>query len=79
VLLKSLKCSNLITLKISYGLTYTPYIDMAKSFIDRFQAASARELSRQSRQRRNGGGNGGGSGGCLLFFLGLPAAAWWLF
>jgi len=46
---------------------------MAKSFVDRFQAASARELSRQSRQRRNGGGGGGG---CLLFFLGLPAALW---
>ena len=56
-----------------------PSIDMAKSFIDRFQAASARELSRQSRQRRNGGGGGGGGGGCLLFILGLPAAAWWLF
>jgi hypothetical protein len=50
---------------------------MAKSFIDRFQAASARELSRQSRLRRKGGGGGGG--GCLLFILGLPAAAWWLF
>jgi len=49
---------------------------MAKSLIDRFQAASARELSRQSRQRRNGGGGGGR---CLLFFLSFPAAAWWLF
>ena len=49
-----------------------PSIDMAKSFIDRFQAASARELSRQSRQRRNGGGGGGG--GCLVLLLGVPAA-----
>jgi hypothetical protein len=72
VLLKSLKCSNLVTLKLSYGLTYTLNIDMAKSFIDRFQAASARELSRQSRQRRNGGGGGGG--GCLVLLLGVPAA-----
>ena len=45
---------------------------MAKSFIDRFQAASARELSRQRRQRRTGGGGGGG--GCLVLLLGLPAA-----
>jgi hypothetical protein len=51
----------------------TPNIDMAKSFIDRFQAASARELSRQSRQRRNGGGGGGG--GCLLLLTGIAAAA----
>jgi hypothetical protein len=56
--------------KLRPDLTHN--IDMAKSFIDRFQAASARELSRQSRQRRNGGGGGGG---CLLLLTGIAAAA----
>jgi len=51
---------------------------MPKSFFDKFAAASARELSRQSRQRRRSGGGGGGGGGCLLFLIAIPIAFWFI-